>query len=171
MRPDGETAPSDLQLKIVLHGTRPPLWQHLVLPSDTSLGTLHDAIQVAFGWHGGHLHLFTDEFGRGYGCGPAPRHRSPLRPQRRRRGRDRALRSAGRGGCTAALRLRLRQPLGAPDHAGEDTAAPGRREADCALRRRAPRQCTGGGHRRPVGAGRGAGLSGQIERVRGWPLR
>ncbi|MFC9915408.1 plasmid pRiA4b ORF-3 family protein [Streptomyces sp. NPDC127197] len=67
MRPDGKTAPSDLQLKIVLHGTRPPLWRRLVLPSDTSLGTLHDAIQVAFGWHGGHLHLFTDEFGRGYG--------------------------------------------------------------------------------------------------------
>ncbi|WP_405863655.1 plasmid pRiA4b ORF-3 family protein [Streptomyces sp. NBC_00005] len=54
-------------MKIVLHGTRPPLWRRLVLPSDTSLGTLHDAIQVAFGWHGGHLHLFTDEFGRGYG--------------------------------------------------------------------------------------------------------
>ncbi|MEW2487772.1 plasmid pRiA4b ORF-3 family protein [Streptomyces sp. NPDC048411] len=67
MRQDGKTAPSDLQLKIVLHGTRPPLWRRLVLPSDTSLGTLHDAIQVAFGWHGGHLHLFTDEFGRGYG--------------------------------------------------------------------------------------------------------
>ncbi|MFJ3977142.1 hypothetical protein [Streptomyces sp. NPDC090021] len=67
MRRDGKTAPSDLQLKIVLHGTRPPLWRRLVLPSDTSLGTLHDAIQVAFGWHGEHLHLFTDEFGRGYG--------------------------------------------------------------------------------------------------------
>ncbi|WP_159024831.1 plasmid pRiA4b ORF-3 family protein [Streptomyces sp. CB01373] len=67
MRRDGKTAPSDLQLKIVLHGTRPPLWRRLVLPSDTSLGTLHDAIQVAFGWHGGHLHLFTDEFGREYG--------------------------------------------------------------------------------------------------------
>ncbi|MEU0035657.1 plasmid pRiA4b ORF-3 family protein [Streptomyces sp. NPDC006333] len=67
MRPDGKTAPSDLQLKIVLQGTRPPLWRRLVLPSDTSLGTLHNAIQVAFGWHGGHLHLFTDEFGRGYG--------------------------------------------------------------------------------------------------------
>ncbi|MCX4799250.1 plasmid pRiA4b ORF-3 family protein [Streptomyces sp. NBC_01242] len=67
MRQGGKTAPSDLQLKIVLHSTRPPLWRRLVLPSDTSLGTLHDAIQVAFGWHGGHLHLFTDEFGRGYG--------------------------------------------------------------------------------------------------------
>ncbi|MFF4761015.1 plasmid pRiA4b ORF-3 family protein [Streptomyces sp. NPDC001292] len=54
-------------MKIVLHGTRPPLWRRLVLPSDTSLGTLHDAIQVAFGWHGDHLHLFTDEFGQGYG--------------------------------------------------------------------------------------------------------
>ncbi|MFE7391218.1 hypothetical protein [Streptomyces sp. NPDC057582] len=67
MRRDGKTASSDLQLKIVLHGTRPPLWRRLVLPSDTSLGMLHAAIQIAFGWHGGHLHLFTDEFGRGYG--------------------------------------------------------------------------------------------------------
>lgn len=67
MRRDGKTAPSDFQLKIVLHGTKPPLWRRLVLPSDTSLGMLHDAIQVAFGWHGGHLHAFTDEFGREYG--------------------------------------------------------------------------------------------------------
>jgi hypothetical protein len=68
VRRDTRAVLSDLQLKIVLHGTKPPLWRRLVLPSDTSLGTLHDAIQVAFGWHGGHLHLFTDEFGRGYGA-------------------------------------------------------------------------------------------------------
>ncbi|MEV6028810.1 plasmid pRiA4b ORF-3 family protein [Streptomyces sp. NPDC052036] len=67
MRPGGKTAPSDLQLKIVLDGTRPPLWRRLVVPSDTSLGTLHEAIQVAFGWDSDHLHLFSDEFGRGYG--------------------------------------------------------------------------------------------------------
>ncbi|WRZ95590.1 plasmid pRiA4b ORF-3 family protein [Streptomyces sp. NBC_01007] len=67
MRRDGKTVPSDLQLKIVLHGTSPPLWRRLVLPSDTSLGTLHDAVRLAFGWSGGHLHLFTDEFGRWYG--------------------------------------------------------------------------------------------------------
>ncbi len=68
MRRDGKTAPSDLQLKIVLYGTRPPLWRRIVLPSDTSVRTLHEAIQIAFGWHGGHLHLFTDELGRGYGA-------------------------------------------------------------------------------------------------------
>ncbi|MFB7210631.1 plasmid pRiA4b ORF-3 family protein [Streptomyces sp. NPDC056255] len=67
MRRDTGAAPSDLQLKIALHGTQPPLWRRLVLPSDTSLRTLHDAVQAAFGWQGGHLHLFTDESGRVYG--------------------------------------------------------------------------------------------------------
>lgn len=67
MRRETGAAPSDLQLKIALHGTQPPLWRRLVLPSDTSLRTLHDAVQAAFGWQGGHLHLFTDESGRVYG--------------------------------------------------------------------------------------------------------
>ncbi|MFI8194534.1 plasmid pRiA4b ORF-3 family protein [Streptomyces sp. NPDC085946] len=67
MQQDWKAAPSDLQLKIVLHGTRPPLWRRVVLPSDTSVGTLHAAIQIAFGWHGGHLHLFTDELDQRYG--------------------------------------------------------------------------------------------------------
>ncbi|MFD9358441.1 plasmid pRiA4b ORF-3 family protein [Streptomyces sp. NPDC060031] len=58
---------ADLQLKIVLTGSRPPLWRRIVLPSDAPLGTLHDAIQIAFGWGGGHPHLFADEFGRHYG--------------------------------------------------------------------------------------------------------
>jgi Plasmid pRiA4b ORF-3-like protein len=61
VRRDTKAAPSDLQLKVVLHGTGPPLWRRIVLPSDTSLGTLHDAIQAAFGWSGGHVHLFTDD--------------------------------------------------------------------------------------------------------------
>ncbi|MBT2480848.1 plasmid pRiA4b ORF-3 family protein [Streptomyces sp. ISL-94] len=66
-RRDVKAAAADLQLKVVLQGTRPPLWRRLVMPSDASLGTLHEAIQLAFGWSDDHLHVFADEFGRRYG--------------------------------------------------------------------------------------------------------
>lgn len=66
-RRDMGAAAADLQLKVVLQGTRPPLWRRIVVPSDASLGTLHEAIQLAFGWSDDHLHLFADEFGRRYG--------------------------------------------------------------------------------------------------------
>jgi hypothetical protein len=67
VRRDGEAGQTDLQLKVVLHGTKPPLWRRIILPSDASLGTLHDAIRIAFGWSGGHLHAFVDVLGHEYG--------------------------------------------------------------------------------------------------------
>ncbi|MFG2084845.1 MULTISPECIES: plasmid pRiA4b ORF-3 family protein [unclassified Spirillospora] len=48
------------QIKAQLDGIRPPIWRRLVLPSDASLGALHDVIQVAFGWEHAHLHLFEE---------------------------------------------------------------------------------------------------------------
>ncbi|MCY0933401.1 plasmid pRiA4b ORF-3 family protein [Streptomyces sp. H34-S4] len=66
-RRETTAATADLQLKVVLQGTKPPLWRRIVVPSDASLGTLHEAIQLAFGWSDAHLHLFADEFGRRYG--------------------------------------------------------------------------------------------------------
>ncbi|MFF3062519.1 hypothetical protein [Streptomyces sp. NPDC057909] len=30
------------------------------MPTDTSLGRLHDIIQTCFGWHDSHLHAFTE---------------------------------------------------------------------------------------------------------------
>ncbi|MGW5576269.1 plasmid pRiA4b ORF-3 family protein [Micromonospora chokoriensis] len=51
------------QIKVGLRGAKPPIWRRLELPADTSLATLHDIIQVAFGWNGSHLHVFETEYG------------------------------------------------------------------------------------------------------------
>jgi hypothetical protein len=46
------------QLKITLRYTRPPIWRRLLVPSEILLSDLHDVIQIAMGWTGGHLHQF-----------------------------------------------------------------------------------------------------------------
>src|SRR5579859_2351072 len=55
------------QLKIGLQGAAPPLWRRIQVPSEASLGFLHDVIQETFGWGGYHLHRFEDERGREWG--------------------------------------------------------------------------------------------------------
>ncbi len=52
------------RIRIDLRGTKPPLWRRLELASDLFLDQVHEIIQVAFGWTGGHLHQF--------GSGPGP---------------------------------------------------------------------------------------------------
>jgi hypothetical protein len=51
------------RLKISLQGAKPPIWRRLELPGDASLEELHTIIQVAFNWHGGHLHAFETLYG------------------------------------------------------------------------------------------------------------
>jgi hypothetical protein len=46
------------EFKIVLLGTKPPIWRRLQVPGDANLGWLHAAIQVAMGWTNSHLHHF-----------------------------------------------------------------------------------------------------------------
>jgi hypothetical protein len=46
------------QVKISLHGARPPIWRRLRLPASTTLAQLHQVIQAAFGWEDAHLHAF-----------------------------------------------------------------------------------------------------------------
>ena len=55
-----------ISLKVTLRGIRPPIWRRLELPRRMSLNQLHDAIQAAMGWYGGHLYVF-DVAGRSYG--------------------------------------------------------------------------------------------------------
>ena len=55
-------APSSIdqvaELKVSLAGSRPLAWRRVRLPLTATLGDLHDAIQVLFGWDGDHLHVF-----------------------------------------------------------------------------------------------------------------
>ena len=47
------------QIKITLHGSKPPIWRRIQVRGDTTLDGLHDVIQVAMGWTNSHLHQFT----------------------------------------------------------------------------------------------------------------
>ncbi len=47
------------QLKIVLEGSKPPIWRRVIVPADLTLDELHWVIQVAMGWENAHLHEFT----------------------------------------------------------------------------------------------------------------
>ena len=53
-------------LKVTLTGSRPPIWRRLMVPGSMTLGDLHQAIQIAFGWYNSHLHAFDIE-GRQFG--------------------------------------------------------------------------------------------------------
>jgi len=46
-------------LRIELLYTKPPIWRRLAVPSDITLGQLHEVIQIAMGWCNAHLHQFT----------------------------------------------------------------------------------------------------------------
>lgn len=59
--------PTVHQLKITLQGAKPPLWRRILVPSDATLGFVHEVIQEAFGWEGFHLHRFEDSRGREWG--------------------------------------------------------------------------------------------------------
>jgi len=47
-----------LQLKVMLKGSKPPIWRRLVLRSDLTLDQLHQVLQLSFGWMDSHLHEF-----------------------------------------------------------------------------------------------------------------
>jgi len=54
----GKGAAPIYHLKVVLLGTKPPIWRRLQVPGDATLGWLHAVIQVAMGWTNSHLHHF-----------------------------------------------------------------------------------------------------------------
>jgi hypothetical protein len=53
-----EAAPTILQVKINLSGSKPPIWRTVLCKSDTTLETFHRVIQDAMGWDNSHLHMF-----------------------------------------------------------------------------------------------------------------
>lgn len=46
------------QLRITLRDSKPPIWRRVAVPSDITLGQLHEVIQIAMGWTNSHLHQF-----------------------------------------------------------------------------------------------------------------
>ena len=46
------------QVKVTLESSKPPIWRRLLVAADTTLGGFHDILQVAMGWHNGHMHAF-----------------------------------------------------------------------------------------------------------------
>jgi Plasmid pRiA4b ORF-3-like protein len=54
------------RVKVSLYGAKPPVWRRLEIPSAMPLSLVHAVLQVAFAWHGYHLHAFETvcgEFG------------------------------------------------------------------------------------------------------------
>src|SRR5260370_8309998 len=47
-----------LRSKIVLLGTKPPIWRRVLVPAEFTLAQLHDVVQAAMGWEDCHLHQF-----------------------------------------------------------------------------------------------------------------
>jgi hypothetical protein len=47
-----------IQLKVTLCDTKPLIWRRITVPDNFTLGWLHSVIQVAMGWHDGHMHAF-----------------------------------------------------------------------------------------------------------------
>src|SRR5579859_7074298 len=46
------------QFKVVLRGSKPPIWRRLLVPGNANLAWLHAALQTALGWTNSHLHHF-----------------------------------------------------------------------------------------------------------------
>jgi hypothetical protein len=46
------------QIKIVLLGTKPPIWRRVLVPAEFTLAQLHDVVQAAMSWEDSHLHAF-----------------------------------------------------------------------------------------------------------------
>ena len=50
--------PNAYQFRVVVQGISPLIWRRLLIRSDTSLATLHAALQTVFAWSDTHLHSF-----------------------------------------------------------------------------------------------------------------
>ena len=46
------------QIKVTLDDSKPPIWRRLLVADTTTLGQLHNILQIAMGWENYHLHMF-----------------------------------------------------------------------------------------------------------------
>ncbi|MDB5056581.1 MAG: Plasmid pRiA4b ORF-3-like protein [Chloroflexi bacterium] len=69
------------QLKVTLHGIRPPIWRRIQVRAGITLPRLHDTIQAIMGWDDEHLHQFIIG-GEAYGL-PDPDLGGDMRSERR----------------------------------------------------------------------------------------
>ncbi|MBL8155092.1 MAG: plasmid pRiA4b ORF-3 family protein [Anaerolineae bacterium] len=46
------------QLKVTLKGSKPPIWRRIQVRGSSTLGHLHDILQVVMGWTDSHMHQF-----------------------------------------------------------------------------------------------------------------
>ena len=47
-----------IQLKILLKGSKPPIWRRILVNNNLSFSQLHEIIQVVMGWENYHLYSF-----------------------------------------------------------------------------------------------------------------
>ena len=52
------------RVKVSLYGAKPPVWRRLEIPSAMPLNLVHALLQIAFGWHDYHLHVFETVCGQ-----------------------------------------------------------------------------------------------------------
>jgi hypothetical protein len=59
MLPERDRLPSEVyQIKVALLGIEPEIWRRLLAPPEMTLRRFSEAIAIAMGWTGGHLHEF-----------------------------------------------------------------------------------------------------------------
>ena len=51
--------PKIYQLRATIRYSDPPIWRRIQVRSDTTLGELHDVMQLVFEWGDEHLHNFV----------------------------------------------------------------------------------------------------------------
>ncbi|WP_322747346.1 MULTISPECIES: plasmid pRiA4b ORF-3 family protein [unclassified Frankia] len=71
-----ESAGTVHQIKVLLRGSKPPIWRRLEISSTSTLADLHNVIQAAFDWDDDHLWMFTTAYGK-FGCSPDLGDRDP----------------------------------------------------------------------------------------------
>jgi len=52
------TAKTIYQMKVMLIGSKPPIWRRILVPDTITLHQLHTILQIVMGWTNSHLHQF-----------------------------------------------------------------------------------------------------------------